>query len=70
MYLRTIIIEWINRGYKNNMTIPDKIDNYLKPFWLGDDKFHASHRSNLKRKNPNFYKFDEPLDLPYVWPII
>lgn len=41
------------------------------PPWLGDDAFHASHRSNLLRKDPAFYGevFDDvPSDLPYVWP--
>jgi hypothetical protein len=42
------------------------------PNWLGDDKFHASHRSNLLRKNPIWYGqfgWTESPDLPYVWPI-
>jgi len=42
------------------------------PPWLGSEEFHASHRSNLLRKNPTWYgKFGwtEPDNLPYVWPI-
>jgi Pyrimidine dimer DNA glycosylase len=41
------------------------------PRWLGDEAFHRSHRSALKRKDPDFYGalFDDvPDDLPYVWP--
>lgn len=41
------------------------------PRWLGDEAFHLSHRSNLVRKDPVFYrpKFgDVPDDLPYIWP--
>lgn len=41
------------------------------PFWLGDDRFHASHRSNLLRKNPGWYGqfgWKESSDLPYFWP--
>jgi hypothetical protein len=40
------------------------------PPWLGDDEFHRSHRSALLRKDPEHYGplFDEPADLPYVWP--
>jgi hypothetical protein len=40
------------------------------PPWLGDEAFHRSHRSSLLRKDPAFYgsQFDEPTDLPYVWP--
>jgi hypothetical protein len=41
------------------------------PSWLGDDALHRSHRSNLVRKDPEFYRPlfpDVPDDLPYVWP--
>jgi hypothetical protein len=70
VYLRIIILEWIKRGYKNNMLIPPDIKNYQTPFWLGDEKFHCSHRSNLKRKNPEYYKhFKEPDNLSYFWPV-
>ncbi len=39
--------------------------------WLGDDAFHRAHRSNLLRKDPEWYGavFDDvPDHLPYVWP--
>jgi hypothetical protein len=41
------------------------------PPWLGDERFHRSHRSNLLRKDPDHYRpifGDEPDDLEYVWP--
>jgi hypothetical protein len=41
------------------------------PPWLGDEKFHESHRSALLRKDPGWYGpiFGAvPDDLPYVWP--
>lgn len=40
------------------------------PPWLGDEDFHRSHRSALLRKDREWYGrfFDEPDDLPYVWP--
>jgi len=41
------------------------------PKWLGDEKFHASHRSNLLRKLPEWYSkfgWSEPNNLPYIWP--
>lgn len=71
-YMKTVILEWIYRGYKNNMIVP-KIDsnNLVHPKWLGLDEFHASHRSNLLRKNPKYYsKFGwiEPDNLGYFWP--
>jgi len=40
------------------------------PEWLGREDFHASHRSNLLKKDREWYgKFGwtEPDDLPYVW---
>lgn len=42
------------------------------PPWLGDDALHASHRSNLLRKDAVHYgKFGwrEPDSLPYIWPV-
>ena len=44
----------------------------LLPGWLGDEEFHAGHRSALLRKDPTFYAevFPEtPDDLPSVWPV-
>lgn len=41
------------------------------PKWFGDEKFHASHRSNLLRKNYEYYSqfgWKEPIDFPYFWP--
>ena len=68
-YLREIIIEWIRRGYKNTMQIPEEIVHCTMPDWLGREGFHASHRSNLKRKDCVFYNsFTELPNLPYVWP--
>jgi hypothetical protein len=67
--------EWIKRGYKD--TCRDKILAYrdyetavVVPPWLGRDDFHESHRSNLLRKDPDYYyKFGwtEPTNLEYVW---
>lgn len=42
------------------------------PAWLGDPAFHASHRSNLLRKDPDHYGqfgWTELPTLPYVWPV-
>ncbi len=43
----------------------------LLPPWLGDEEFHRSHRSALRRKEPELYRPafpDVDDDLPYVWP--
>ena len=45
-------------------------DDY--PPWFGNEKIHASHRSNLLRKDPEFYGkygWTEPDNLEYVWPV-
>ena len=42
------------------------------PVWFGYEPFHASHRSNLLRKNSEYYGqfgWEEKDDLPYLWPI-
>jgi hypothetical protein len=47
-------------------------ENIVLPLWLGDEKVHASHRSNLLRKNIEFYsKYNwvEPDNMPYYWPV-
>ena len=71
-YMRAIILEWIARGYKNNMDIPEP-ENYELPPWWGREEIHASHRSALLEKDFEFYydKWgweDEPR-IEYVWPV-
>jgi hypothetical protein len=42
------------------------------PNWLGYDRLHASHRSNLLRKDRQHYGqfgWQETPDLPYWWPV-
>jgi hypothetical protein len=71
LYYNLCIDEWVKRGYKNNMK-KHVVDNVVYPFWIGNDAFHASHRSNLLRKNKEWYSkyfIGEPDDLPYVWPV-
>lgn len=71
-YFNIIVNEWVKRGYKNNM-LPEESHHplYIKPPWLGDERFHAAHRSNLLRKKPEHYSkfnWEEPDNLPYFWP--
>lgn len=73
VYAMAMIQEWTARGYKNNMVLPEIPDlaKFEEPAWLGDENFHASHRSNLLRKDPKHYGqfgWTEPTDLPYIWP--
>ena len=69
--------EWIRRGYNDTMRqrfidilAATSNGETVYPYWLGRDEFHISHRSNLLRKDLEFYSkyFDGvPDDLPYVW---
>jgi hypothetical protein len=71
--------EWVARGGAD--TVADSIvaelgrrprRNARRPPWLGDEALHRSHRSNLLRKEPEWYGRlwpDEPDDLEYVWPV-
>jgi len=70
VYMNCCISEWIRRGYNNNMKL-ELVENYDLPEWVGWEDFHSSHRSNLLRKDFIYYSqfgWDEPNDLPYVWP--
>lgn len=71
--------EWKLRDFKDiicrKLVILDKLRiypvKYEYPKWLGNPKFHVSHRSNLLRKDPKWYGqfgWKEPNDLPYYWP--
>jgi len=72
LYLNTCIKEWLHRKCNNNMDLAIIEGKVVFPSWLGDEDFHASHRSNLLRKDYDFYSrfgWTEPPDLPYVWPV-
>lgn len=68
-YYTAVCNEWKARGYKHNMPALE-VAEYDVPIWLGNDEFHRSHRSNLLRKNYEWYSrfWIEPTDLAYVWP--
>ena len=82
-YLREILIEWEERGFKNEKCREhwgkfkniifngDKKIIYNEPFWLKSD-FIETHRSNLIRKNREYYKklFPNTKEgLEYIWPV-
>lgn len=72
LYQNFTIEEWIKRGYKNTMQL-EQLDykRITLPPWFGNKDFHRSHRSNLLRKDYEYYSqyFDEPADLEYYWPV-
>lgn len=71
IYYNECLKEWMARGFRNRMKFESVRGRVVYPPWLGDERFHASHRSNLLRKDPEYYRqfgWREPPDLPYFWP--
>lgn len=76
-YGMSICDEWLRRGFSD--TCKTKIEAFLwvdgvgnDPAFIGNPDFHASHRSNLLRKDPTHYShfgWTEPNNLPYIWPV-
>lgn len=82
-YTQAMCDEWTKRGYRDS--VREKIGRRLlevqgdiggdrgAPPWLGRGDLHRSHRSNLVRKDPEWYapRFEAGLraDLEYVWPV-
>jgi hypothetical protein len=71
--------EWRERGYADACLVYfweerlywESIRSPRDVHWLNDDSFHASHRSNLLRKDLSYYSkygWAEPDNLPYIWP--
>ncbi len=81
-YLRAMVDEWAWRGYKNTKINQHRLalswdlrnmrHTLRQPHWFSDELF-LSHKSNLLRKNEQFYRplfgQDVPNDLPYIWPV-
>ena len=71
-YFNKTVEEWIKRGFRNNMNLEEIRGKIVFPKWFGDKKFHSSHRSNLLRKNKEYYskfKWKEKDNLCYIWPV-
>ena len=71
LYMNYAIAEWIVRGFNNTMNVEQLIeDEVVLPPFIGNERFHSSHRANLLKKEPEFYtKYgwtEDPSD-PYVW---
>ena len=71
-YYNTIRAEWLYRGYNNTMPILKVTAPVEYPTFIGDNDFHDSHKSNLLRKDPEFYGqylWEVPNNLAYIWEI-
>jgi hypothetical protein len=72
LYLNATMDEWERRGFRNVLMRRQPALGPAPPAWWGDERLHASHRSNLLRKDPEWYgrfAWVEPPDLPYFWPV-
>lgn len=87
-YIYITMYEWTSRGFKNtkcyeNWNILNEtknlkllssmysLPNLNKPIWITED-FIEAHRSNLIKKNPEYYKPlfpDTKEGLNYIWPV-
>jgi hypothetical protein len=70
LYKNAMIKEWVKRGYRNNMDIIEINGPINYPAWLGNERLHASHRSNLLRKDYKYYSqfnWKEKPGSAYIW---
>ena len=70
LYYNDCIDVWKERGFKNTMEYELIEGEFVLPNWLGNEKFHSSHRANLLRKDENFYsqfEWGENPEDPYLW---
>ena len=85
-YGLSMCTEWRARGYNDNLTeqflnssvelmkeLAEHAGDIVEatiPAWLGDDRLHLSHQSNLIRKDYEYYKLkfpNAPEGLAYFW---
>lgn len=70
-YANFMIIEWIARGYNNNMKLYE-VDNPELPPWVGLEAFHNSHKGMLYHKDPEYYEIFKEYEEynEYFWPSV
>jgi hypothetical protein len=73
MYYNTSLFLWADRGYKNiKLQFLPEPTNVVMPWWMGNNKFHSSHRAALLHKNGLYYSqfgWSEEPKLDYYWPL-
>jgi hypothetical protein len=88
LYHCFIVAEWTRRGFQDTtlekfcrliepeLPLPNYPEHHFMhygiPSWLGDERVHKTHRSNLLRKDPVYYGqfgWTEPSNLCYYWPV-
>ncbi len=70
LYYNFAVIIWQNLGFQNSLPLFELSEVIDAPDWLDFEPFHSSHRSNLLKKDFNFYSRynwpDDPTNL-YLW---
>jgi hypothetical protein len=70
LYCNTMILEWVKRGYKNNMKLLPHCATPRFPWWWGWEPVHKSHQAALNRKLSSYYKYEvgDYANWGYIWP--
>lgn len=73
LYYNAIVLEWIRRGFVNNMPLYVIRGKVQMPWFIGNRSVHLSHQANLIRKNINYAKVFKCVPLEYIkhtyiWP--
>jgi hypothetical protein len=73
LYYNEIVLEWISRGFQNNMPLYVIRGKVKMPWFIGNHSVHLSHQANLIRKNIKYaqrFKTVPPeyIKYTYIWP--
>ncbi len=71
-YYNEIVLEWIKRGFQNNMKLYVIRGRIVMPWFIGNRSIHLSHQANLIRKNIAYARVfknvpDEYIKYTYIW---
>jgi predicted DNA-binding transcriptional regulator AlpA len=78
LYGLTVSMEFYERGFDGfnmvetfNILMLEFGDNNKEcaPWFVNNELLRITHQSNLMRKDSDFYQFDVPNNIPYVWPL-
>lgn len=74
LYYNAIVMEWIERGFINNMPLYVIKPPVIMPWFIGNKSFHYSFQANLLRKNKSYYRQffhkvpKKYIRYTYIWP--
>jgi len=78
LYGLTISVEFHERGFDGYSMMQKFTDicNELQssntesyPWWVNNELLLMTHQSNLMRKDSEYYSFNVPDNIPYIWPL-